>query len=353
MPRLTGILRKIRKQAKDKRLLVIGLDNAGKSTLVARLLQHQPFNSTDSIPTDSTAIPPLPDIPPTFGFAIHHLPYPPSDNILSIWDIGGQRYIRSYWDNYYDRTDVIIWVIDCTELFPPQDHPSAITDHLGFTQALDDDASNGIPVPCIETEVITTSECIETTAIGRSSSKRQLSYCCRFHEMLTELSSVITICQQRGITLSIILNKIDLLTVHGSASHSTVTDSLSSNQMNNDNALDGVQGNGVQAKAIQSTDSNTMQSTRVLSTSSTTVQSNGVKDNPLQCNIETNTAMNLLLSSIPLNISNTLSLPNHPLITLLSHAINNGLKARIYSVSAATQSSHHLTCILNDLFQHP
>jgi GTPase SAR1 family protein len=27
---------------------------------------------------------------------------------LNIWDIGGQRKIRTYWRNYYDHTDVLV-----------------------------------------------------------------------------------------------------------------------------------------------------------------------------------------------------------------------------------------------------
>jgi hypothetical protein len=27
---------------------------------------------------------------------------------LNVWDIGGQRKIRPYWRNYYDKTDVLV-----------------------------------------------------------------------------------------------------------------------------------------------------------------------------------------------------------------------------------------------------
>lgn len=32
-----------------------------------------------------------------------------------MWDIGGQKSIRSYWRNYYDQTDGLIFVIDSTD----------------------------------------------------------------------------------------------------------------------------------------------------------------------------------------------------------------------------------------------
>lgn len=29
---------------------------------------------------------------------------------LNIWDVGGQRSLRSYWRNYFESTDGLIWV---------------------------------------------------------------------------------------------------------------------------------------------------------------------------------------------------------------------------------------------------
>merc|ERR1712100_80098 len=33
----------------------------------------------------------------------------------NVWDIGGQRKIRPYWRNYFDDTDVLIYVIDSAD----------------------------------------------------------------------------------------------------------------------------------------------------------------------------------------------------------------------------------------------
>ena len=32
-----------------------------------------------------------------------------------MWDIGGQREIRSYWENYYAGTDALIYVVDSSD----------------------------------------------------------------------------------------------------------------------------------------------------------------------------------------------------------------------------------------------
>jgi ADP-ribosylation factor-like protein 3 len=35
---------------------------------------------------------------------------------LNVWDIGGQRRLRPYWSNYFDNTDVLIYVVDCADI---------------------------------------------------------------------------------------------------------------------------------------------------------------------------------------------------------------------------------------------
>ena len=50
---------------------------------------------------------------PTQGFNVKSLA---SGTVkLNVWDIGGQKAIRPYWRNYYDRTDALIYVIDSSD----------------------------------------------------------------------------------------------------------------------------------------------------------------------------------------------------------------------------------------------
>ena len=35
---------------------------------------------------------------------------------LNVWDVGGQTTLRSYWRNYYEQTEGLIWVIDSTDV---------------------------------------------------------------------------------------------------------------------------------------------------------------------------------------------------------------------------------------------
>ena len=35
---------------------------------------------------------------------------------LNIWDVGGQKMLRSYWRNYYEQTDALLWVVDSADV---------------------------------------------------------------------------------------------------------------------------------------------------------------------------------------------------------------------------------------------
>lgn len=36
-------------------------------------------------------------------------------------DVGGQKTLRSYWRNYFEKTDALIWVVDATDRLRIQD----------------------------------------------------------------------------------------------------------------------------------------------------------------------------------------------------------------------------------------
>jgi hypothetical protein len=44
---------------------------------------------------------------------------------LNIWDVGGQKTLRSYWRNYFEATDGLVWVVsfvDASCLIQIQSH---------------------------------------------------------------------------------------------------------------------------------------------------------------------------------------------------------------------------------------
>ncbi|KAL6622363.1 hypothetical protein ACP70R_032242 [Stipagrostis hirtigluma subsp. patula] len=47
----------------------------------------------------------------TLGFKIKTIRYS-----LNIWDVGGQKTIRSYWKNYFEQTDGLVWAADSSDM---------------------------------------------------------------------------------------------------------------------------------------------------------------------------------------------------------------------------------------------
>ncbi|XP_075475612.1 ADP-ribosylation factor-like protein 2 [Primulina tabacum] len=94
---LLSIIRKIKRKEKEMRVLMVGLDNSGKTTIVLKI------NGED------TSV-----INPTLGFNIKTINY--QKYTLNIWDVGGQKTIRSYWRNYFEQTDGLIWVVDSSDI---------------------------------------------------------------------------------------------------------------------------------------------------------------------------------------------------------------------------------------------
>ncbi|KAJ8714304.1 hypothetical protein PYW08_007924 [Mythimna loreyi] len=90
------ILKKLRQKEKEMRILMLGLDNAGKTTILKR------FNGE-----------PIDTISPTLGFNIKTLEH--RGYKLNIWDVGGQKSLRSYWKNYFESTDGVAWVVDSAD----------------------------------------------------------------------------------------------------------------------------------------------------------------------------------------------------------------------------------------------
>mmetsp|Transcript_34152 Transcript_34152/g.72908 ORF Transcript_34152/g.72908 Transcript_34152/m.72908 type:complete len:186 (-) Transcript_34152:73-630(-) len=93
---LLTLLRKLKKSDQEARLLVLGLDNSGKTTILKKLSDED-----------------VSQIMPTQGFNIKSLMH---DGFkLNVWDIGGQKSIRPYWRNYFDQTDALIYVVDSAD----------------------------------------------------------------------------------------------------------------------------------------------------------------------------------------------------------------------------------------------
>ncbi|WJX18983.1 hypothetical protein P8452_08727 [Trifolium repens] len=99
--------------AKEYKIVVVGLDNAGKTTTLYKLHLGEVVTTN-----------------PTVGSNVEELVY---KNIrFEVWDLGGQERLRTSWATYYRGTNAVIAVIDSSdrarisimkdELFSIKDH---------------------------------------------------------------------------------------------------------------------------------------------------------------------------------------------------------------------------------------
>uniref|UniRef100_A0A0G4HV64 ADP-ribosylation factor n=1 Tax=Chromera velia CCMP2878 TaxID=1169474 RepID=A0A0G4HV64_9ALVE len=78
------------------RILMVGLDAAGKTTILYKLKLGEVVTTI-----------------PTIGFNVETVEY---KNIsFTVWDVGGQNKIRALWRHYYQNTQGVIFVVDSND----------------------------------------------------------------------------------------------------------------------------------------------------------------------------------------------------------------------------------------------
>ncbi|KAG8461114.1 hypothetical protein KFE25_003683 [Diacronema lutheri] len=82
--------------SKEIRVLILGLDNAGKTTILYKLHMGEVVTTV-----------------PTIGFNVETVQY--KNLRFQVWDLGGQTSIRPYWRCYYQNTNAIIYVVDSAD----------------------------------------------------------------------------------------------------------------------------------------------------------------------------------------------------------------------------------------------
>ena len=81
---------------KERRILMVGLDAAGKTTILYKLKLGEVVTTI-----------------PTIGFNVEQVDY---KNIsFTVWDVGGQDKIRPLWRHYYQTTEGLIFVVDSND----------------------------------------------------------------------------------------------------------------------------------------------------------------------------------------------------------------------------------------------
>lgn len=89
--RFTKFLKK-----KEMRILMVGLDSAGKTTILYKLKLGEVVVTI-----------------PTIGFNVETVQY--KGCYFTVWDVGGQDKIRPLWRHYFQNTQGIIFVVDSVD----------------------------------------------------------------------------------------------------------------------------------------------------------------------------------------------------------------------------------------------
>ncbi|KAF2120242.1 ADP-ribosylation factor 6 [Lophiotrema nucula] len=87
-------------------ILLLGLDNAGKTTLLEQIKaayspQHPNLKTVPTVGQNVATVSLPPPNPPIY---------------LKIWDVGGQHSLRGLWQSYYSSCHAIVFVIDSTDI---------------------------------------------------------------------------------------------------------------------------------------------------------------------------------------------------------------------------------------------
>lgn len=84
------------KLPKEARILMVGLDAAGKTTILYKLKLGEVVTTI-----------------PTIGFNVETVKYGSIN--FTVWDVGGQDKIRPLWRHYFQNTQGIIFVVDSND----------------------------------------------------------------------------------------------------------------------------------------------------------------------------------------------------------------------------------------------
>ncbi|XP_074654191.1 ADP-ribosylation factor 1-like [Tubulanus polymorphus] len=97
MSRLTNLFESLGFNREPARILMLGLDAAGKTTILYKIKLNE---------TVSTI--------PTIGFNVETVtPYKGIE--FTVWDVGGQEKIRPLWRHYFQNTQGLIFVVDSND----------------------------------------------------------------------------------------------------------------------------------------------------------------------------------------------------------------------------------------------
>ncbi|NXH66644.1 ARL11 protein, partial [Hydrobates tethys] len=101
------------RRKRDARVVMLGLDFAGKSTLLYKLKSGRAVETC-----------------PTVGFNVESL-QTPCHVSFTLWDVGGQGNLRASWPDYLEDTNILVFVLDSTDTARLPEAAAALEEALG------------------------------------------------------------------------------------------------------------------------------------------------------------------------------------------------------------------------------
>jgi len=107
-----GIYENLTRQ-EEYSVLILGLDNAGKTTLLEQLKHRYSIKNTKKGVDPGTVDLADARILPTIGQNVGRILF---DKVrVKLWDLGGQESLRALWDQYYVDAHAVVFVVDSTD----------------------------------------------------------------------------------------------------------------------------------------------------------------------------------------------------------------------------------------------
>ena len=118
---LGSLLSRFGRSSNPVRILMLGLDAAGKTTILYKMKLNETVNTI-----------------PTIGFNVENLQYKNLE--FNCWDIGGQFKLRNLWLHYFENTQGLIYVVDSNDADRVAESAEALQ------MVLNDETMIGVPV---------------------------------------------------------------------------------------------------------------------------------------------------------------------------------------------------------------
>ncbi|XP_061182282.1 uncharacterized protein LOC133190609 [Saccostrea echinata] len=183
------------------RIIMLGLDNAGKTTILYKLKLNEKIS----------------DIP-TIGFNVETLS-PVKGVTFTVFDVGGQDRLRSLWRHYYQGSEGLVYVVDSND---KEKIAESSKELFGILQ---DDEMKGVPVVIIANKkdlpnAVSTSEMAEMMRLHRLTTRKWfIQAACAItgegiYESMKELSTMVKDFKKENSdiwSMGLLLSKLTIL----------------------------------------------------------------------------------------------------------------------------------------------